>query len=313
MNPIMECLADLLLWDSHPDQMRQRRDELLKDFESPVNLAGGMAGPYRGLLTLMLFDEGEWYDALARIAEIEPPRWRDVILPAGAGSEKVLKALSSAEMAGELLASGGFVVDEEAAATYAAWLSNPRALKLRVIELLDEAWRKGFGAWWDRESASHRGLLKQSNMQVHQEYFVRVPLLAMARGEVEISRGDLSILLVPAINQIATTEATPREQTISVSIEETGLVECLAALADPTRLGILRILAGGPSYPTILAKTLGLSGPSMSHHILSLKHAGLIRTTRSGSFTRVELRRETYLSVLASLQGVILGGQGERN
>jgi DNA-binding transcriptional ArsR family regulator len=312
MNPLMECLADLMLWDSHPDLMRYRRDEILPDFQPPLRLVNGVAGPYKGLLTLMLFEQTDWFDALMHIAESDSSRWRDAIIPAGTDSDRVLKALSSAELSGELLASAGYVVDKEAAATYAAWLSNPRALKLAVVELLDQTWRQGFGVWWNRESPSSRGTLKHSKMQVHQEYFVRVPLLGMAEGEVEIAQGDVAMLLVPSIRKTVTGE-TPKEPMTGGNLDEARLVECLAALADPTRLAVLRILAAGPSYPTVMAKSLGMSGPSMSHHIMCLKHAGLIETTRTGGFVRVGLRRDAYEAAIATLQSVLPDASGERN
>lgn len=60
-----------------------------------------------------------------------------------------------------------------------------------------------------------------------------------------------------------------------------SLLRGLKALADPTRLRILRSLADGPQTPTQLAHSLRLRTPTVTHHLLSLRLAGLIQVTFS--------------------------------
>lgn len=56
----------------------------------------------------------------------------------------------------------------------------------------------------------------------------------------------------------------------------------LKAMADPTRLSILRSLVGGERSVTNLAQTLKLPQPAVSHHLAILRHAGLLTQTRAG-------------------------------
>ena len=49
------------------------------------------------------------------------------------------------------------------------------------------------------------------------------------------------------------------------------------ALADPTRLRLLRLLASEPRSPQALARELKLSLPTVSHHMRELRLAGLVR------------------------------------
>ena len=59
------------------------------------------------------------------------------------------------------------------------------------------------------------------------------------------------------------------------------LLNALKALADPTRLRILRYLLEGPSTPSELAKILRLRPPTLIHHLHNLRLAGLVRVTLS--------------------------------
>jgi DNA-binding transcriptional ArsR family regulator len=55
-----------------------------------------------------------------------------------------------------------------------------------------------------------------------------------------------------------------------------------AMLADPTRLGILKILSAGPKNVTTLCNTLGLKQPTVSHHLGLLRMGRLVIGTRQG-------------------------------
>jgi len=64
------------------------------------------------------------------------------------------------------------------------------------------------------------------------------------------------------------------------------------ALADPTRLRILRRLAVGPGTVTELIDHVDLSQPLVSWHLRRLKAAGLVETRRNGREVICSLRRE---------------------
>jgi ArsR family transcriptional regulator len=53
-------------------------------------------------------------------------------------------------------------------------------------------------------------------------------------------------------------------------------------LGDPTRLGILAQLAGGPQNVTSLCKALRLKQPTISHHLGLLRMGRLVNSVRKG-------------------------------
>ena len=80
----------------------------------------------------------------------------------------------------------------------------------------------------------------------------------------------------------------------------------LEALSDPTRLAILRTLAANPMTQTEIAKTLRLRTPTISHHIKSLRIAGLISYLDSESGdTRYQARSAQVEALYAELKGFL--------
>jgi len=71
-----------------------------------------------------------------------------------------------------------------------------------------------------------------------------------------------------------------------------GLVRALKALADPTRLKILRYLYQEELGPTELARRLDLRGPTIIHHLRELRLAGLVNLTLQGQEKRYKARLE---------------------
>jgi DNA-binding transcriptional ArsR family regulator len=54
------------------------------------------------------------------------------------------------------------------------------------------------------------------------------------------------------------------------------------ALSDPTRREILRLLRDGDLTAGAIAEHFDISKPSISHHLATLRHAGLITAERRG-------------------------------
>ncbi len=89
-------------------------------------------------------------------------------------------------------------------------------------------------------------------------------------------------------------------------VPPTALVDALKALADPTRLRILRYLAGQPLTPSELAKRLRLRPPTIVHHLNELRLAGVVRISVNASGDRrYTLRREGLEDTLDVLQGFL--------
>ena len=73
---------------------------------------------------------------------------------------------------------------------------------------------------------------------------------------------------------------------------EESLLAALRALADPTRLRILRLLAsaGRPVCVCDLVPAVGVRQPTVSHHLAILRRAGLVDGTRRGIWAHYALR-----------------------
>jgi DNA-binding transcriptional ArsR family regulator len=82
-----------------------------------------------------------------------------------------------------------------------------------------------------------------------------------------------------------------------------ALLRSLKALADPTRLRILRHLTEASLTPTQLSRLLRLRAPTVTHHLSALRLAGLVRLTleKEGE-RRYEVRRELARSAFAALE-----------
>ena len=84
------------------------------------------------------------------------------------------------------------------------------------------------------------------------------------------------------------------------------LVNDLKALADPTRLQILRYLRQTPQTPTQLAQQLRLRAPTVIHHLNHLRVAGLVQINlQVEGERRYALRRGALENVWNSLSGFL--------
>ena len=76
-------------------------------------------------------------------------------------------------------------------------------------------------------------------------------------------------------------------------------------LSDPTRLGILSLLAKGPKNVTALCKALGSKQPAVSHHLGLLRMGRLVNGVRQGKAV-VYSTDKANLKVLASALGKLM-------
>jgi ArsR family transcriptional regulator, arsenate/arsenite/antimonite-responsive transcriptional repressor len=79
------------------------------------------------------------------------------------------------------------------------------------------------------------------------------------------------------------------------------------ALADPHRVRIVNLLATSPDPVCVCEFTepLGLSQPTVSHHLKKLVAAGLLEREQRGTWAYYSLNREALgrLAAIADLQG----------
>src|SRR5215470_16713813 len=80
------------------------------------------------------------------------------------------------------------------------------------------------------------------------------------------------------------------EDETKLSSEEMKLLVVMGrALADPTRIRILGLLAERPMYGQELAKVLDVKPPTVSHHIAPLVNAGLVHVRKENNYHYYEL------------------------
>ena len=91
--------------------------------------------------------------------------------------------------------------------------------------------------------------------------------------------------------------------------ESTRLVGLAKALSDPNRVEILRVLAAqdGPVCACDIVDSLDLSQPTVSHHLKTLKDAGLLESEKRGLWMFYSLRPDAG-EQLGRLSGLVSTG-----
>ncbi len=83
--------------------------------------------------------------------------------------------------------------------------------------------------------------------------------------------------------------------------------EAYKAIADPTRRRILKYLRGGERNAGELAEYAGIGRTALSHHLIVLKMADLVRVERRGQFQVYSLNTTVFQDLLTEIMGW-LGG-----
>jgi len=160
-----------------------------------------------------------------------------------------------------------------------------RTTRLDFIADLEEKAVDGLGAW-EGVGSPNLGWLPPDNI------LISVPTVgdAVAAGEFEVvfwaEPFGLSSAIVPAPGVLAVSFA---EHGIDVDYSlalRDDLASGLKALADPTRVSILRMIRNLDADNTQIAGYLGVSRPAVSVHAKILADAGFISTSRQGRQAR---------------------------
>jgi ArsR family transcriptional regulator, arsenate/arsenite/antimonite-responsive transcriptional repressor len=109
------------------------------------------------------------------------------------------------------------------------------------------------------------------------------------------------------VKTVATIPATcpPLLQAPLDQREATQLARALKTIADPARLRLLSLIQAQPGGETCvchLTEPLGLSQPTVSHHLKVLHDAGLVERERRGSWVYYRVVPET-LATLSDILG----------
>ena len=89
-----------------------------------------------------------------------------------------------------------------------------------------------------------------------------------------------------------------------------ALLRALKALSDPTRLKILHYLSQEPLSPAVLSRKLRLRAPTVTHHLQTLRLAGLVQVTMSKGKEKKSFatRTETVKATCAALEAFLAEG-----
>jgi DNA-binding transcriptional ArsR family regulator len=85
-----------------------------------------------------------------------------------------------------------------------------------------------------------------------------------------------------------------------------SVVRLHRALGDETRLRILKLLASRDLYLTEIAQQLDLSKPTIKHHMVQLRAAGLVTITDSGNVLYYSLRRNRLDDASAEIKHFLM-------
>jgi ArsR family transcriptional regulator len=106
-----------------------------------------------------------------------------------------------------------------------------------------------------------------------------------------------------ALKQTATTCVPPLAAPLT-RLEAEELAATVKALADPTRLQLLSLLraeADGEAAACHFVEIVGLSQPTVSHHLKVLHEAGLLERERRGSCVYYRLPPDRIASICRAL------------
>lgn len=90
-----------------------------------------------------------------------------------------------------------------------------------------------------------------------------------------------------------------------------SMQEAYKAIADPTRRRILKYLRGGERTAGELAENAGVGRTALSHHLMVLKLADLVRVERRGQFQVYSLNTTVFQDLLTEIVGWLGGIDGD--
>ncbi len=89
--------------------------------------------------------------------------------------------------------------------------------------------------------------------------------------------------------------------------------EAYKAIADPTRRKILKYLRGGERTAGDLAEYTGVGRTALSHHLMVLKMADLVRVERRGQYQVYSLNTTVFQDLLTEIIGWLGGIDNSSN
>ncbi|MCF3964216.1 ArsR/SmtB family transcription factor [Streptomyces fuscigenes] len=94
-------------------------------------------------------------------------------------------------------------------------------------------------------------------------------------------------------------------------LDDVPLAKVLSALGDPVRLYVMGVLADGREHVRS-DFTVSVGQSTFSHHMKTLREAGLMRQRMEGTRCHVSLREEARRRYPAVLESVLAAARAER-
>jgi DNA-binding transcriptional ArsR family regulator len=188
--------------------------------------------------------------------------------------------------------------------------SDPEALQLLVVDALRRFDRLAFAAYWRRWREELAGPAPRLEARLGHlsidapapkvETAIFVPSRFAPPGFVAgFDRGGAVLPL--DLDRLPSPEAPPSPlPRVASAPRDPALV--FRALGDATRYTIAGLIARTPMTSAELARRLGVSKPTLAHHLRELRIAGLVLEARSGNRIALSLDR----AALESLSGAAL-------
>lgn len=219
-----------------------------------------------------------------------------------------------------------------AARTLQALLDDPEPLRRRVLDYLSGFWPLSFAATWrglepelERSRAHKEHLYRQLSLAE----FARAVLLRIEvddrRRQLKAIRGGYTLPLrriaeavfmpsvfndrrywsafhepdgrvfvcFPCFDPSILLDLDRADDRVRFAEPEIDPAMVFRALGDSTRFALVGLLAERPRTSVELARALGLSKPTVSHHVFLLREAGLLDEQIRGGATTLSVRRAT--------------------
>ena len=205
------------------------------------------------------------------------------------------------------------------------WQKHPQSALGRLVELLERYWSVAFRSEWSRlmplllaetrtcADRQHLGLefASRSGIQVDDDSVIVGTACRLIERVVPVGTQvtlSPSSFLWPRVSvessppwPFAVFYPLPRNRQRLRSSTENDLLPSLRALADGTRLLIVRLIIERPRSTQELAELVAMSEAAVSQHLRQLRAAGLVTTKREGHYVLYSIERRSLRRVATAL------------
>jgi len=177
---------------------------------------------------------------------------------------------------------------------------DPAGLQQAAVDALRRFDRLAFAALWRRMAPDLEEAARNATIPVDAKDAFVFPSLF---GEYRFPLGKLLARTLP-IDRLRA--AAPHSAPPSGAARDPEIV--FRALGDATRYAIARLIAREPLSGAELARRLGVSGPTLTHHLKALRRAHLVLEERRGNRILLSLDRRAIEMLSAAAIDALFGG-----